>query len=171
MIEKFILSLKIKAKITVSQEKDLLLDTGGGAKKGTKIFHENPFFVVNPDTIWTNNYLEEIHSLERMYSKNKKPSLLLVNKKLSFDTSFKGDFNLKNNLVSKDNENKFIFTGLQLLDKNSLDLVSKNIFSMNEVWSILMNKKMLYGLQSSQKFYHLNTEEIYKKILNLNIID
>ena len=106
-----------------------------------------------------------------MYSKNKKPSLLLVNKKLSFDTSFKGDFNLKNNLVSKDNENKFIFTGLQLLDKNSLDLVSKNIFSMNEVWSILMNKKMLYGLQSSQKFYHLNTEEIYKKILNLNIID
>ena len=64
-----------------------------------------------------------------MYSKNKKPSLLLVNKKLSFDTSFKGDFNLKNNLVSKDNENKFIFTGLQLLDKNSLDLVSKNIFS------------------------------------------
>ena len=171
LIEKFILSLKIKAKITVSKEKDLLLDTGGGAKKGTKIFHENPFFVVNPDTIWTNNYLEEIHSLERMYSKNKKPSLLLVNKKLSFDTSFKGDFNLKNNLVSKDNENKFIFTGLQLLDKNSLDLVSKNIFSMNEVWSILMNKKMLYGLQSSQKFYHLNTEEIYKKILNLNIID
>ena len=94
-----------------------------------------------------------------------------MNKKLSFDTSFKGDFNLKNNLVSKDNENKFIFTGLQLLDKNSLDLVNKNIFSMNEVWSILMNKKMLYGLQSSQKFYHLNTEEIYKKILNLNIID
>ena len=106
-----------------------------------------------------------------MYSKNKKPSLLLVNKKLSFDTSFKGDFNLKNNLVSKDNENKFIFTGLQLLDKNSLDLVSKKIFSMNEVWSILIDKKMLYGLQSSQKFYHLNTEEMYRKILNLNIID
>ena len=37
-IEKFILNLKSKAKITISNEKDLLLDTGGGVKKGNKNF-------------------------------------------------------------------------------------------------------------------------------------
>ena len=31
----------------------------------------------------------------------KKCSLLVVNKKKSFDQSFKGDFNLKNNLISR----------------------------------------------------------------------
>ena len=50
-------------------------------------------------------------SLEKIYFESKKPCLLLVNKNLSFDTSFKGDFNLKNNIVSKDIKNDFIFTG------------------------------------------------------------
>ena len=44
-IEKFVSTLKLKVKIFISNEKDLLLDTGGGVKKGTKIFEEKPFFV------------------------------------------------------------------------------------------------------------------------------
>ena len=36
-IEKFILNFKSNIKITISNEKDLLLDTGGGVKEGTKI--------------------------------------------------------------------------------------------------------------------------------------
>ena len=50
-IEKFISSLKSKVKITISNEKDLLLDTGGGVKEGTRVFKKIPFFVVNPDTL------------------------------------------------------------------------------------------------------------------------
>ena len=42
---------------------------------------------------------------------------------------------------------------------------------MNEVWNILIKNDKLFGLESSQKFYHLNTEEMYKKISNLGIID
>ena len=110
-------------------------------------------------------------SLEKIYFERKKPCLLLVHKKLSLDTSFKGDFNLKNNIVFKDNENKFIFTGLQLLDRNHLDPIAKKVFSMNEVWDKLISEKKLYGYESSQKFYHLNTEDMYKKISNLDIID
>ncbi len=170
-IEKFVLNFKSKVQITISNEKDLLLDTGGGVKKGTKIFGKNPFFVINPDTLWLNNYSGEMKSLEKIYYERKKPCLLLVNKRLSFDTSFKGDFNLKNNIISKDNVNNFIFTGLQLLDRNHLDLITKKVFSMNEVWDKLINENKLYGCESSQKFYHLNTEDMYKKITNLNITD
>ena len=170
-IENFISTLNLKVKIFISNEKDLLLDTGGGIKKGTKVFENKPFFVLNPDTIWTINYLEEIKLLEKIYFKNKKPCLLLVNKKLSFDTSFKGDFNLKNNIVSKDTKNNFIYTGLQLIERSYLVSNDKKIFSMNEIWNKLINKNMLYGLESNQKFYHLNTEEIYNKISSLNITD
>lgn len=170
-IENFISTLNLKVKIFISNEKDLLLDTGGGIKKGTKVFENKPFFVLNPDTIWTINYLEEIKSLEKIYFKNKKPCLLLVNKKLSFDTSFKGDFNLNNNIVSKDTKNNFIYTGLQLIERSYLVSNDKKIFSMNEIWNKLINKNMLYGLESNQKFYHLNTEEIYNKISSLNITD
>ena len=170
-VEKFISNVKSKVKITISDEKDLLLDTGGGVKEGTKIFGKNPFFVLNPDTLWLIDYLSEMKSLEKIYFETKKPCLLLVNKRLSFDTSFKGDFNLKNNIVSKDIKNDLIFTGLQLLDKSHLDLIEKKVFSMNEVWNNLINNKKLFGLESSQKFYHLNTEEMYNKISNLDFID
>ena len=170
-VEKFISNFKSKIKITISDEKDLLLDTGGGVKEATKIFDKNPFFVLNPDTLWLSNYLDEMKSLEKIFFENKKPSLLLVNKKLSFDTSFKGDFNLKDNIVSKDIENNFIFTGLQLIDRNCLNMINKKVFSMNEVWDKLIDENKLYGLESRQKFYHLNTENIYNKISNLDITD
>ena len=170
-VEKFISDVKSKVKIIISDEKDFLLDTGGGVKKGTKIFGKNPFFVLNPDTLWLTDYQGEMKSLEKIYFEKKKPCLLLVNKRLSFDTSFKGDFNLKNNIVSKDIENDFIFTGLQLLDRSYLDMIEKKVFSMNEVWNNLINNNKLFGLESSQKFYHLNTKEMYNKISSLDFID
>ena len=41
------------------------------------------------------------HPADRiLYFKKKKPCLLLVNKNLSFDSSFKGDFNLDDGMIA-----------------------------------------------------------------------
>ena len=170
-IQSFINKKKFQVKITISKEEDLLLDTGGGVLKGTQNFGDNPFFVINPDTVWSKVYLEELKSLETIYLKNKKPTLLLVNKKLSVDPSFQGDFNLNNKKITKDDENQFIFTGLQITNRGSLIDENSKVFSMNKVWNKLIKDKNLQGLESNQKFYHLNTFDMYEKILSLNIID
>ena len=93
-----------------------------------------------------------------------------MKKELSLDNSFKGDFNLYNNLISKDKQNKYIFTGLQII-KNDHLLFNKDIFSMNEVWEKLISENNLGGLESNQKFYHLNTLEMFEKISSLSSID
>jgi MurNAc alpha-1-phosphate uridylyltransferase len=170
-IKSFINRKKFKVKITISNEENLLLDTGGGVLKGTQNFGDNPFFVINPDTVWSKHYLTELKSLEVIYLKNNKPTLLLVNKKLSIDPSFKGDFNLNNEKISKDSENQFIFTGLQITNRSVLINEKTEVFSMNKVWNKLIKDKKLLGLESNQKFYHLNTFDMYKKILSLNITD
>ena len=170
-IQSFISKKKYKAKITISNEEDLLLDTGGGVLKGSQNFEDNPFFVINPDTVWSKHYLEELKTLEEIYFKDKKPTLLLVNKKLSIDPSIKGDFNLKNEKISKDDDNQFIFTGLQITNRSVLVNEKVEVFSMNKVWNKLIKDKKLLGLESKQKFYHLNTFDMYKKVLSLNIID
>tara|TARA_B100001057_G_scaffold371319_1_gene375377 strand:+ start:647 stop:1345 length:699 start_codon:yes stop_codon:yes gene_type:complete len=170
-IRSFINKKKFQVKITISNEEDLLLDTGGGVLKGTQNFGDNPFFVINPDTVWRKDYLEELKDLERIYFKNKRSTLLLVNKKLSIDPSFKGDFNLNNEKILKNDENQFIFTGLQITNRSVLIDEKTEVFSMNKVWNKLIRNKNLQGLESNQKFYHLNTFDMYKKILSLNVTD
>ena len=169
-IKSFINRKKFKVKITISNEENLL-DTGGGVLKGTQNFGDNPFFVINPDTVWSKHYLVELKNLEAIYLKNNKPTLLLVNKKLSIDPSFKGDFNLNNEKISKDSENQFIFTGLQIINRSVFMKEESEVFSLNKIWNKLIKDKNLLGLESNQKFYHLNTSDMYRKIQSLNIID
>jgi len=170
-IEKFIREKKFKLQVNISKEADALLDTGGGILEATKHFGDNPFYVINPDTLWSDRYIEEVKRLEDSYSKNKKPTLLLVNKKLSFDGSFKGDFNLTNNQISRDEKNDFIFTGLQIINRGFLTSENSKVFSMNKIWNDLIMNKDLYGIESNLKFYHLNTHEMYLKISNIKITD
>ncbi len=170
-IKSFISRKKFKAKIIISNEENLLLDTGGGVLKGTQNFDDNPFFVINPDTVWSKHYLAELKGLEAIYLKNNKPTLLLANKKLSIDPSFKGDFNLNNEKITKDSENQFIFTGLQIINRSVFTNEKSEVFSLNKVWNKLIKDKNLLGLESNQKFYHLNTSDMYRKIQSLNIID
>jgi len=169
-IKDFINKKKYKAKITIFHEQDTLLDTGGGILNATKSFKKS-FVVVNPDTLWSNAYSSELRDLEDLYFQHKKASLLLVNKSLSFDNSFKGDFNLKGRMVSRDNSNELIFAGLQILDHSVFSSIKKKIFSMNDAWNNLIENNSLIGIESNQKFYHLNAKAIYDKILNLNTTD
>ena len=170
-ITTYISKKKFNAKIHISNEKDLLLDTGGGVLEGTRQFKDSPFFVINPDTLWSKKYLQEAKKLEEIFYKNNKPSLLIVNKKLSLDKSFSGDFNLRNETIFRDKENQFIFTGLHITCRNFLTTEKSKVFSMNKIWNDLIKKNYLYGMESKQMFYHLNTFEMYNKISNLNIID
>jgi N-acetyl-alpha-D-muramate 1-phosphate uridylyltransferase len=170
-IKNFINKKKFNVQINISDETELLLDTGGGVYAGTSNFNDNPFFVINPDTLWSKAYVEEAKKLEEIYFKNNKPSLLLIDKNLSLDTSFVGDFNLKERLVSKGVDNQFIFTGLHITKRSFLKSEKSKVFSMNKIWSDLINDKNLYGLESKQNFYHLNTFEMYNKISSLKIID
>ena len=42
---------------------------------------------------------------------------------------------------------------------------------MNKIWDDLIENNNLFGIKSNEKFYHLNTKEIYDKISILKIID
>ena len=169
-IKDFINKKKYKIKITISYERDMLLDTGGGIFHATRSF-KKPFIAINPDTLWSKAYYNELKDLEDLYFEKKKPCLLLVNKNLSFDSSFKGDFNLNDGVISRNNSNEFIFTGLQILDESVFSSIKDKKFSMNKIWNYLIKENSLIGNESKQKFYHLNTKEIYNKLSNLKITD
>ena len=153
-------------KINIVEEK-YILDTGGGILNATSRYADDPFIVLNPDTIWNQKHIEEFKMLEKIYFDTMHTALLLVNKSMSFDKSFKGDFNINDKgLISRDKSNLMVYIGAQIINRKIFKNFKIKSFSMNDIWDKLIKKNSLVGIESKQKFLHLNNSETYKKLLN-----
>ncbi len=165
-IEHFINVKKFDLDIKIISDGKKILNTGGGILNMMSSSNESDFLTLNPDTVWNKNYAEIIQGMEKFYFSNQiKNILLLVNKDLSFDKKLKGDFNLIENKIKKDNQNNLIYTGCQIINKDLFQSCSINNFSISKVWNELISKNKLYGYESSENFYHLTNLEVYKELL------
>ena len=154
--------------IKIIEDGEHILDTGGGIQNMIQDSNENDFIIFNPDTIWSDNYKDEILKMEKMYFSEKLENiLLLANKKLSFDKKLKGDFSLKNNLISKESKKEFIYIGCQIINKKLFINEKIENFSILEIWNNLLDQKKLYGYESQKDFYHLTDLDIFKKLKDL----
>ena len=160
---------KFNLTINIVEENNKILGTGGGVLNALKYFSNENFLIINPDTIWNSNYLKDLELMEKIFFENKKSKciLLLVNKKKSFDKSFKGDFNLENNIISKKNKENlnYLYTGLQIIKPETFSNINMNIFSINKIWNNLIKFNELYGAESNFDFLHVSTLEVYKNLL------
>jgi len=164
----FLNSKNFNSDIKIIEDGEHILDTGGGIQNMIKESNERDFIIFNPDTIWSNDYKDEILKMEEMYFSGKLENiLLLVNKKFSFDKKLKGDFNLENNLINKETEKEFIYIGCQIINKKLFIRQKIENYSIFEIWNNLLDQKKLFGYESQKDFYHLTDLDIFKKLKDL----
>ena len=164
----FLNSKNFNIDIKIIEDGEHILDTGGGIQNMIKDSNEKDFIIFNPDTIWSNDYKDEILKMEKMYFSEKLENiLLLVNKKFSFDKKLKGDFNLKNNLINKEVQKEFIYIGCQIINKKLFIKEKIENYSILEIWNNLLDQKKLFGYESQKDFYHLTDLDIFKKLKDL----
>jgi len=172
-INYFLSENNFNLKISIKKEKEKILETGGGVMNAAAFFKNEPYFILNPDTIWNDDYLKDFQLMEKKFYEQKcKHVLLLVNKKNSFDKNFIGDFNIKDFKISKfDNKDKnYIFIGAQITS----NLIFKNIkkiepFSINEIWNDLIKNQELFGVVSEKSFYHLTNLDVYNSLKDIEL--
>ena len=165
-IKNFINDLNLDLDIEIIEDGNQILNTGGGILNMVKKSNEENFIVFNPDTIWSNEYVSCIKDMEKAYFKEKSKNILLVvNKILSFDQKLGGDFNLNNNILKKENNNNFIYTGCQMINKNLFLKLSNQSFSILDIWNNLLLQNKLFGHESKNKFYHVTDLRIYQELL------
>ncbi len=165
-IESFVEKKKFNLDIKIINDGKEILNTGGGILNMINSSNESDFMTLNPDTVWDKNYLDVVQNMEKFYFSNKiKNILLLANRNLSFDKKLKGDFNLEENKIKKDDQNDLIYTGCQIINKSLFESYSVNNFSISEVWNELIGKNKLYGYESSEEFYHLTNLKVYEELL------
>jgi len=165
-IEQFLKDKKFNLEIKIINDGSDILNTGGGILNMINSSNETDFITFNPDTVWNENYKKYIEDMEKFYFLNKvKNILLLVNEKLSFDKNLRGDFNLKKNTIKKDELNRLIYTGCQILNKRLFDSYEVRNFSILNIWNKLINKDELYGFESLEDFRHLTDLNVYNQLL------
>ena len=164
-IEEFINKKNFNCKINLIEDGNSILDTGGGILNLIKKSESENFFVFNPDTIWSKQYIAIIRKMEIFYFENKIQNILLVvNKSKSFDKNLKGDFNLESKNILNYKEKNFIYTGCQIINKKVFSIINKKSFSIDEIWNKLVNENKLYGFESLNDFVHVTDTEIFKKL-------
>ena len=161
----YIQNKKFPIDIQILEDGNEILDTGGGILNMIQNSKDENFIIFNPDTLWQKNYLDEIKKMQEFYFSNKLNNiLLLANKRFSFDKNLMGDFELKNNLLKKKENNDFIYIGCQILNRNLFEKYKIQNFSILSVWNELLKKNELNGFESLNDFYHLTNLEILKKL-------
>ena len=95
-IKDYVEKLNLNLGLKIIHDGEIILDTGGGILNLLKNSDQENFLIFNPDTIWNENYLEEINNMKNFYFENNiKNILLIVEKSKSFDKSMQGDFSIE----------------------------------------------------------------------------
>jgi len=168
-LKNFIEKKNFDIDIELFEEVPEILNTGGGILNMI-IENKNKYFLTfNPDTLWNENYIDEILKMENhFFNSNLKNILLVVNKDKSFDQNLIGDFNLESNKLNKTKPLNFIYTGCQILEKVIFKKFSNKSFPMSKVWNDLLSRNELAGFESRVNFKHVTNYDTYNKLLKSN---
>ena len=167
-ISDFIKNKDFQIDIQIVNDGKKILDTGGGILNMINKSQDDDYIIFNPDTLWSEDYINEVNKMQNFYfSKKLDNILLLVNKELSYDKNLGGDFEFKNNILKRGGNKNFIYIGCQIRNKNLFEKYDLRNFSILEIWNNLLKKDQLNGFESLNKFYHLTNLEIFKKLKGL----
>jgi MurNAc alpha-1-phosphate uridylyltransferase len=147
----------------VSDERGVLLDTGGGAKKALSLLGHGPFFIHNADSVWSEGATPALTRMLRKWNPATMDCLLLLAPTAtSIGYAAKGDFSMApdGRLARRGNEVvPFAFAGVSLCDERLFDNAPEGRFSLNLLWDRALAKGRLYGVRLDGRWMHVGTPD------------
>ncbi|MBV1917543.1 MAG: nucleotidyltransferase family protein [Sphingomonadaceae bacterium] len=145
--------------ITVSDERALLLETGGGMAKALPSLPD-PFFCLNSDNIWLDGPRDVFAELSSAWDPQRMDALLLVvphSRAQNYRGS--GDFHLDPaGRITRRRSSRiapFIFTGIQLVSRRLLRDAPEGPFSTNVLWQRAIEEERLYGISHNGLWFEV----------------
>jgi N-acetyl-alpha-D-muramate 1-phosphate uridylyltransferase len=136
--------------VTISDERALLLDTGGGLVQANPLIDESPFFCINADNYWTDGQTNALRQLTAAWdAKRMDVLMLLVPFKHANNTQGQGDFHLDDEgRLSRrkgDAPAPYVWTGIQIISKNLIVDPPELVFSTNIFWDRAIADERCFG--------------------------
>lgn len=150
-------------KVIISDEREALLETGGGLVKAQDELPDE-FFCLNADNIWLDGPRTAFQDLSARWNRDEMDALLLLVSHASAENfSGKGDFYMdpvgRLERRASGRIAPFIYTGIQLVSKRLLRDAPEGKFSTNILWNRAMEEGRLFGISFTGLWYEVGTPE------------
>lgn len=160
------LSTRQHPSVTFSDERDLLLETGGGMVKAWRSgLLPDPFYCLNSDNIWIDGPRNTLLDLSDAWDAARMDALLLlVPRERAFEHRGKGDFHLEadgrlRRRARDEDSAPYIFIGAQIASHRLLRDAPEGPFSTNVLWDRALAEGRLYGVVHAGEWFDLGTPE------------
>jgi N-acetyl-alpha-D-muramate 1-phosphate uridylyltransferase len=148
--------------IIISDERNALLDTGGGVLRALPKLGRAPFLIHNSDSVWIEGMGSNLDRLIDAWDDAAMDSLMLVASvasSIGYDGS--GDFQMDpTGRLTRQSGGRvapFVFAGVSIAHPRLFDGAPQGRFSLNQLWDRAIEKGRLYGIRLDGIWMHVGT--------------
>lgn len=148
--------------VALSDERDELLETGGGLVKAAPLIDCDPFLAVNSDNLWVDGPADTLKLLAAHWDAGRMDALLLlVPQARAANHAGMGDFHMdRDGRLRRRGMARiapFVFTGVQMMAKRLLDGAPDGPFSTNILWDRAIAEGRLFGVVHQGLWFDVGT--------------
>ena len=153
--------------VAISDERSLLLETGGGMVRAEPLIDCDPFLVVNSDNMWVDGPADTLRLLASHWDDEKMDALLLVVPHARAQNHRGlGDFHMERSGRLRRRERSrvapFVYTGIQIASKRLLEGAPQGAFSTNILWDRAIESGRCFGAVHQGLWFDVGTPQAIK---------
>ena len=150
--------------VIISDERDLLLETGGGLVRAAPLIDSDPFLALNSDNLWIDGPADTLKLLASHWDGSKMDALLLlVPQARALNHNGMGDFHMdptgRIRRREKSHVAPFVFTGIQIVSKRLLRDAPDGPFSTNILWDRAIEEGRCFGAVHQGLWFDVGTPQ------------
>ena len=150
--------------VAISDERNLLMETGGGLVKAEPLIDCDPFLALNSDNLWLDGPADTIKLLASQWDDAEMDALLLlVPQARALGHKGLGDFHMDRAGRIRRRERSrvapFVFTGIQMVSKRLLRDAPDGPFSTNLLWDRAIGEGRAFGAVHQGLWFDVGTPQ------------
>ena len=148
--------------VAISDERSLLMETGGGLVQAAPLIDSDPFIALNSDNLWVDGPADTLKLLASHWDDAKMDALLLlVPLARAENHRGMGDFHMDRSgrLRRRDRSHvaPFVYTGIQMVSKRLLRDAPEGPFSTNILWDRAIEEGRCFGAVHQGLWFDVGT--------------
>jgi MurNAc alpha-1-phosphate uridylyltransferase len=153
-----------RPRVIISDERDVVLGTGGGVVKALPLLGNTPFYHLNADTLWIDGVRPNLARLAETFDPARMDILLLMAPTASsIGYSGNGDYAmLPDGALRKRKEHQvvpFVYAGVAIMSPSLFEDAPKGEFSLTRMFDRANEQERLFGLRLDGVWMHVGTPD------------